>query len=126
MGPQTEQPEFINPENPIWKPIQTMADEFPADNEGFSSVTIFWGTKDIDREGETKWDPDFIGDLIWDESFNMAHEDSQVFLKKMCNDLSVQDFTMNDENTFKCWIWAFEEFVTRTVADSNPDATAKK
>lgn len=72
MGPQTEQPAFISEENPIWKPIQVMSDEFPADAEGYSDVTIFWGTNDIDREGETPWDPDFIGELLWDEKFDMS------------------------------------------------------
>lgn len=63
MGPQTEQPEFISEDNPIWKPIAVMGEEFPASDDSYVDVTIFWGTKDIDREGENQWDPDFIGDL---------------------------------------------------------------
>ena len=72
MGPQTEQPAFISEENPIWKPIQVITDEFPSDPAGFDDVTVFWGTEDIDREGETPWDAEFIGDLIWDEKFDMS------------------------------------------------------
>ena len=125
MGPQTEQAEFISEENPIWKPIAIMSTEFPADNEGYADVTIFFGTKDIDREGESAWDPDFIGELIWDEKLNVATEASQVFLKNMCSDMIVQDFTVNDEENYKCWIFNFEKYVTRTIADSNPEATAK-
>ena len=63
MGPQTEQPEFISEDNPIWKPIAVMGEEFPASDDSYVDVSVFWGTKDIDREGENQWDPDFIGEL---------------------------------------------------------------
>lgn len=49
-----------------------MGEEFPASDDSYVDVTIFWGTKDIDREGENQWDPDFIGDLQWDEKFDMS------------------------------------------------------
>ena len=63
MGPQTEQPEFISEENPILKPFFVMNEEFPASGDSYADVTIFWATKDIDREGENQWDPEFIGEI---------------------------------------------------------------
>jgi predicted RND superfamily exporter protein len=63
MGPQTEQPEFISEENPILKPFFVMTEEFPASGDSYADVTVFWATKDIDREGENQWDPEFIGDI---------------------------------------------------------------
>lgn len=124
MGPQTEQPKFISDENPIWKPIQVMSDEFPADADGYADVSIFWGTSDIDREGETPWDPDFIGDIQWDDKFDISTAEAQAFLLKMCQDLAETDFVVDDENTQKCWIKNFKEYVTRAVEDPNPTATA--
>ena len=44
-------------------------------------VTIFWGAGEIDRTGENQWDPVFIGDLAFDQSFEMANQESQEFLK---------------------------------------------
>jgi hypothetical protein len=61
-----------------------MSDEFPADADGYADVSIFWGTSDIDREGETKWDPDFIGDIQWDDKFDISTAEAQAFLLKMC------------------------------------------
>jgi hypothetical protein len=101
-----------------------MSDEFPSDTGGYDDVTIFWGTKDIDRAGESAWDPDFIGALQWDESFDISTKEAQAFLKKMCDTLIVQDFTFNDPQNYKCWIYAFEKYVTRPLTDPDPTATA--
>jgi len=38
-----------------------MTNEFPASGNGYSDVTLYWGAKDIEREGESFWDPEFIG-----------------------------------------------------------------
>lgn len=38
MGPQTEQPKFLADDNPVWKPIAVMSDEFPADPDAYASV----------------------------------------------------------------------------------------
>lgn len=66
MGPQTEQPNFLSDDNPVWKPVAILSSEFPQDAERYSDVTIYWGVGDIDRTGEKLWDPDFIGEI----SFN--------------------------------------------------------
>lgn len=124
MGPQTEQPEFISEDNPIWKPIATMSEEFPASGDSYADAFIFWGAKDIDREGENQWDPEFIGELLWDETFDMSTVAAQTFLKKFCDDLIASDFVVDDETTYNCWIYAFEEYVTRPREDPNPQQTA--
>lgn len=49
-----------------------MSDEFPADSDGYSNVNIYFGVGEIDREGESSWDPDFIGDISFDDSFDMS------------------------------------------------------
>ena len=54
-----------------------MGKEFPEQAENYYNVVIFWGVKDLDRTGETKWDPDFIGKVIWDESFDLSNSESQ-------------------------------------------------
>ena len=45
----------------------------------------------------------------------------------MCDKMIVQDFTVNDEKQYKCWIYAFEKYLTRPTTDPNaqevdPDA----
>jgi protein dispatched 1 len=100
-----------------------MSDEFPEDNAGFDDVTIFWGTKDIDRTGESKWDPDFIGQLLWDEEFDMSTVAAQKYLHNFCDDMLSQEFTLNDPENYQCWIYGFKDYVTRPLEDPDPEAT---
>ena len=72
MGPQTEQPKFISDDNPIWRPIAVSNNEFAAQAEWFKDAIVFWGAGEIDREGESSWDAEFIGKISFDETFDMA------------------------------------------------------
>jgi len=47
--------------HPIQRIFTVMTNEFPASGNGYSDVTLYWGAKDIEREGESFWDPEFIG-----------------------------------------------------------------
>lgn len=103
MGPQTEQPKFLADDNPVWKPIAVMSDEFPADPDAYASVQIFWGVGEIDRGGENAWDPDFIGKISFDDKLDMSTVEAQKFLLEMCNDLQTKDFVVKGDS-FNCWI----------------------
>jgi predicted RND superfamily exporter protein len=76
IGPQTEQPNFLKDDNPVWQPVATMANEFPQDADRFADVYVYWGTAGIDRAGESKWDPDFIGKIELDGTFDLSAEKS--------------------------------------------------
>jgi hypothetical protein len=123
MGPQTEQPKFISDDNPIWKPIALMSNEFGAQDDWFTDASIYWGVGEIDREGETSWDPDFIGKISFDDTFDMSAAESQQFLKNLCDDLKTQEFAKTEGDNMKCWIYGFEEFVTKPVNDPAPEKT---
>jgi hypothetical protein len=69
-----------------------MAREFPTDAESFVDVNIFWGVGEIDREGETKWDSDFIGQIKFSNTFDLSKPTSQKFLKDACDSLRIQPF----------------------------------
>jgi hypothetical protein len=49
-----------------------MSNEFKAQPEYFGDAIVFWGVGEIDREGESKWDPEFIGKIAFDETFDMS------------------------------------------------------
>lgn len=100
-----------------------MSKEFPASDESYVDVTVFWGVKDIDREGENQWDPEFIGEVIWDDKFDMSTVAAQTFLKNLCAELFDTDFAVSDEKTQSCWIRDFEDYVTRPLEDPNPAMT---
>jgi len=37
-----------------------------------ADVFYFWGIKDIDREGESMWVPDYIGNPVLDPEFSIS------------------------------------------------------
>ena len=100
-----------------------MENNFVANSDTNADAIIFWGTGEIDREGESSWDPDFIGEPTLDDTFDMSAPASQKFLKNMCDDLKQKDFAVADGDNLNCWIYGFEKFVTDPVADPDTAAT---
>jgi hypothetical protein len=43
----------------------------------------------------------------------------------MCEDLKLQEFALATEGNLNCWIYAFEEFVTKPLTDPSPAETAE-
>lgn len=35
-------------------------------------LRLVWGLDDIDRTGDNRWDPVFVGELLFDNEFNPA------------------------------------------------------
>jgi len=56
---------------------------------------------DIDRTGESQWDPVFIGEPVWDTQLDPTTVESQNFMIKLCNELDKQDFLSFD--SMECW-----------------------
>lgn len=55
-------------------------------------VDLFWGVKDLDKEGGSQWDSSFIGKAIMDEKFDLSQEKAQMSILKLCKDLRLQEF----------------------------------
>jgi len=45
---------------------------------------LVWGAKEINREGENMWDPEFIGEIVYNPQFDFTKIQSQNYLMKMC------------------------------------------
>jgi len=35
-------------------------------------VDLVWGLDDIDRTGDNAWDPEFVGKIIFDDTFSIS------------------------------------------------------
>ena len=46
------------------------------------------GAQDIDRTGENQWNATFIGELQYDDNFDMAEPESQQFLYDLCQSVT--------------------------------------
>ena len=48
-----------------------------SDQAGAFMVSIIWGVKDLNRDDVGLWDPEVLGELVWDEEFTIAPADNQ-------------------------------------------------
>ena len=78
IGPLTEEEEFIPKYHPNVRVWTIFGENFTRENERSENVEInlVWGTQDINREGENMWDPEFIGQIVFNEEFDLTRVES--------------------------------------------------
>lgn len=76
-------------------------------NTGNIEVYIIWGLKGLDRSDTGKWEPDNLGKIIYDDSFNLAPVANQQRILDICSDLKKRSLVSNQAVT--CWL---QDFVT--------------
>lgn len=61
-------------DHPILVAQNIITDEFRslANQEDAFLVDIVWGVEDLDRSNVDTWDPESLGELIWDEKFDIT------------------------------------------------------
>lgn len=58
--------------HPLQQIFNALGSEFEVSSEGLPDVYIYFGPDDIDREGESMWDSEFIGKLLYDDEFDVT------------------------------------------------------
>uniref|UniRef100_A0A7S3CP63 SSD domain-containing protein n=1 Tax=Strombidium rassoulzadegani TaxID=1082188 RepID=A0A7S3CP63_9SPIT len=119
MGPQTEEEEFIDPENPIIRTFTLLGSEFTATQEVKNRIYFMWGIEGVDREGESIWDPEFLGEPLWTQNFNIKSAQSQNQLIEFCEEVQDKEFVARDD--IACWIEDFKAYVEALPGRSFPD-----
>jgi hypothetical protein len=76
-------------------------------------VTLFWGVGEIDRTGDSQWDPDFIGQIQKSQNFDISTMESQNFLVDMCADFKTLAFVVT--NSASCWPLDFKDYIENTL-----------
>ena len=63
-------------DHPMVKTGKLISDEFvtTTDQSGAFLVSIVWGVKDLDRSEVGLWDPEVLGELVWDDQFDVSPE----------------------------------------------------
>ena len=73
-------------------------------------MSIVWGVKDLDRSNVGLWDPSELGELIWDDEFDIAPAENQQTLLDLCAELK-DDHALVKDDDVKCWIDDMDVFV---------------
>jgi len=72
MGPQTKQEPFLKESHPLQKIFNALGKEFDVSSEGLPDVHVYFGADTIDRAGDSPWNSEFIGKLIYDDEFDIT------------------------------------------------------
>ncbi|XP_043605135.1 protein dispatched [Bombus pyrosoma] len=87
------------------------------DNEDVLPLRFVWGIKPVDNGNYL--DPSLIGTPEWDESFDVSHPESQVWLEKFCRDLRAQPFYRDTLGPLlpNCFIESLHHWMQRRCED---------
>lgn len=77
----------------------------------YITVSLYWGTSDLNKEDVEKWDSEYPGEVVWDEKFNLAPEENQAFLYEMCNTLRSHEIVLKDVGKLECFMLDFKEYL---------------
>ncbi|KOC67518.1 Protein dispatched [Habropoda laboriosa] len=87
------------------------------DNGDVLPLRFVWGIKPIDNGNYL--DPGLIGTPEWDESFDVSHPESQLWLEKFCRDLRAQPFYRSTLGPLlpNCFIESLNNWMQRRCED---------
>jgi len=52
--------------------IQKLQTKFDGGGNQDLKIDMFWGIKDLDTNGGSHWDPEFIGKAVMDKNFDLS------------------------------------------------------
>eukprot|EP00828_Plagiopyla_frontata_P010430 TRINITY_DN15562_c0_g1_i6.p1 TRINITY_DN15562_c0_g1~~TRINITY_DN15562_c0_g1_i6.p1 ORF type:complete len:423 (-),score=18.49 TRINITY_DN15562_c0_g1_i6:171-1439(-) len=89
-------------------------------NDNLLNVDIIWGIESINRDGTSHWDPEDLGNIVWNQKFNLAAVESQNRLLEICNYFQSSTSTLILENSIDCFLYDFIFWLKSTKGLSYP------
>lgn len=113
IGPLTAQEEFLPKDNPITIVMNTLNDKFKGTSQAnVIKVEIFWGVKDLNKDGVGSWDSEVFGTAVMDDKFDISSKEAQQSLLNFCSDLKDQKFIL--DRGVDCWFERFTDWLKTT------------
>ena len=112
IGPLTEEVTIFPKDHPLMTTQAILQNEFPSSStqKGAFMVSIVWGVKDLDRSNVGLWDPEDLGELVWDDEFDVAPAENQQRMLELCAELK-DDHALVRDNDVICWIDDMDVYV---------------
>jgi hypothetical protein len=107
IGPLSKQEEYL-PEDHWFSVVQNaIIDDFPTGSSTDAiTVYIIHGAKGLDKSDVSTWDSAYMGEIIWDEDFNIYPMENQQAMLDLCD--LVDGFSQKEEVAeVDCWIKDF-------------------
>lgn len=74
IGPLTKQEDYLPRDHPVII-TQTLVEENFSSTSSLKEAIVIklnWGVEGLNRENVGLWDPEDLGEIIWDDSFTVA------------------------------------------------------
>lgn len=86
LTPLSKEEEFLPPDHQLTK-ISEIVEENYSGGIINLGIDIYWGVEGIDKSDVGRWSPENIGEVIWDEKFDLTPIENQQNVMDFCEDL---------------------------------------
>ena len=101
LTPLTKEEEFLSRDHEVMVTDRIVTDNYGAGGAVKLVINLFWGVKGLDNSKSNKWDTEYIGEVIWDEQFDLTPKENQQNILDFCTELKGKDFLV--ESSAYCW-----------------------
>mmetsp|Transcript_30331 Transcript_30331/g.34452 ORF Transcript_30331/g.34452 Transcript_30331/m.34452 type:complete len:967 (+) Transcript_30331:157-3057(+) len=119
ISPLSENEQFFKDDHDI--PIVTKAlrnDFHTGEDDGELVVKLVYGIDGLDRSDVVPYDVESIGEVEWDDNFNLAPTQNQSRLVEICAQL--KDFNQTQDGITNCFIEDFKSWIIDTKNETFP------
>lgn len=76
LSPLTEREEYLPLDHPLLKTRDIIEDGFIATGNTVIPTYLFWGVKDINKDKVSKWDPEDLGEAVFDDDLDISSKEA--------------------------------------------------
>ena len=105
----TKAEQFFPDDHPLEISLQHLNNKYyQSEGDPAVKVRFVWGVEGIDQDGVVIWDPEDIGQPIWDDEFSTNTKLAQRHILKICDDMEKLIQTeMRTNTSVKCFMKSF-------------------
>jgi hypothetical protein len=120
IEPLTEEEQWYGPEHVITVTANLLTNAFPtSSSDSRSEVNFVWGIEGINREGTSRWDSTDLGVPLFDDKFNLASQEAQLYFIEVCDEIRTwEDVYVNEfgNRDVVCFMEDFKDWVNKNNA----------
>lgn len=111
IKPLSKQESFLPYDHPEMVAMDQLTKYFIINDDKQLSVDIYFGVKSIDKTNTSLWKMEDIGEVIFDDNFDISDVATQKAIRDFCTNLTQQEFAIKDSvdcviDRFYTWVEA--------------------
>ena len=106
--------ELVGPEDEVSKRMSLLNDHFSPGPQKVE-VKFFFGVDKVQPEDNSYWSGNYKGELVFDDSFDLAYKGTRRALLDFCKSLRSEDMFIKE--SVNCWLEDFDKLLTKNQTD---------